>query len=469
MSTRELASWVSGLTYGDLPAPVVRKAKEVIFDCLGASIFAGARTQWGKVAGEYAIANGGGQPEATVISMGRKSLAGPAALANGTMAEGFELGDFDPDTGTRPQPMTVPTALALTEARKRTGKTLIEAVVAGYEVNFRVGLGMNTTQRGRGFQDRGFYSGSVIGTFAAAAAGGKVLGLAPQEMTWALGIAGALTGGYFQGHEEGAWTRRLNAGMTTERGVQAALLAERGFVGPTMPLEGSFGFYHTFAQGECDLTELTKDLGKSYKIMDTWIKLYPMNGTLHAPIEALLFIMRENNLTHADMANITATWYQYKPFLGKKDVHKIVAAQASLPFGLAVTAVHGECTVNQFTDQTLLDPVVRGLLDRIDVADDPSLYERAGRRSVPGRVTVRTTGGQSFTKEVIYPKGNARNPMSDQELREKFALLTEGVLAQSARDRIHALVMDLENVSDISEIMSLCTASAGGGSRTWNN
>jgi 2-methylcitrate dehydratase len=469
MTTRELASWVSALSYDDLPAPVIARAKEVIFDCLGACIFAGARTSWGKVAAEYAIANGGGQPEATVISTDRKSLAGPAALANGTMAEGFELGDFDPDTGTRPQPMTVPTALALVEARKRPGKVLIEAIVAGYEVNFRVGLGMNTSQRGRGFQDRGFYSGSVIGTFAAAAAGGKVLGLAPQEMTWALGIAGALTGGYFQGHEEGAWTRRLNAGMTTERGVQAALLAERGFVGPVMPLEGSFGFYHTFALGECDLTALTKDLGRSYKIMDTWIKLYPMNGTLHAPIEALLHIMKENDLRHTDIAKITATWYQYKPFLAKKDVQKIVSAQASLPFGLAATAVHGVCTVNEFTDQTLKDPVIRAMIERIDVADDPSLYERAGRRSVPGRVTVATNQGQSFTKEVIYPKGNARNPLSDAELRQKFAVLTEGVLTEGARAKIHQLVMDLENVSDIAEVLKLCATSAAAGPRTWSS
>jgi 2-methylcitrate dehydratase len=288
-------------------------------------------------------------------------------------------------------------------------------------------------------------------------------------MTWALGIGGALTGGYFQGHEEGAWTRRLNAGMTTERGVQAALLAERGFVGPVMPLEGSFGFYHTFSLGQCDLTALTKGLGESYKIMDTWIKLYPMNGTLHAPIEALLLIMRENGITHTDIEGITATWYQYKPFLGKKDVQKIVSAQASLPFGLAATAVHGECTVNQFTDQTLQDPAIRALIDRIEVADDPGLYERAGRRSVPGRVTVKTKSGASITKEVIYPKGNPRNPMTDQELRDKFAVLTADVLTQSTRDRIHQLVMDLENVADISQILGLCVASAASGPRSWSS
>src|SRR3990172_8383301 len=182
------------------------------------------------------------------------------------------------------------------------------------------------SQRARPMLGRGLYLPSLIGTFGAAAAAGKALGLKPQEMTWALGIAGAFTGGYFQGHDEGAWTRGLNGGMTPSRGVTAALLAERGFVGPEKPLEGEYGFYRVFAQGEYDPAALIADLGGSYKIMETWLKAYPMNTTLHAPVEALLQLMRTHHITHVDIEAISATFHQYVPILAKKQVRTVVSA-----------------------------------------------------------------------------------------------------------------------------------------------
>src|SRR3990172_916841 len=230
MTTRKLADWACALQYDQLDAATIVKAKSVLFDCLGATLFTAGRKPWGKVISEYAAANGGCQPEARIIGSPHKTMASQAALANGTMAEGFELGDIHAATATRPFPMIVPPALALVEARRRPGKVLIEAIVAGYEVNTRIGMAILPSQRARPMLGRGLYLPSLIGTFGAAAAAGKALGLKPQEMTWALGIAGAFTGGYFQGHDEGAWTRRLNGGMTPSRGVTAALLAERGFV-----------------------------------------------------------------------------------------------------------------------------------------------------------------------------------------------------------------------------------------------
>lgn len=459
MGTRELAEWVSSLSYDDLPESTVMKAKFVVFDCLGASIFTGCRKQWGNVIAEYASMHGGGQPEATIIaSGGRKTLAAQAALANGTMAEGFELGDVHPGTATRPFPMILPAALAVAEARRRPGKVLIEAIVAGYEVNTRIATAVAISQRGRPMLSRGLYVPSLVGTFGGTAAAGKVIGLPAREMTWAFGIAGALTGGYFQGHEEGAWTRRLNGGMTSSRGVIAALLGERGFVGPERPLEGEYGFYRVFANGEYDPHVLIEGLGESYKIEETWLKSYPMNSTLHSSAEALLSIMKVNGLHYADIAEIKASFLEYVPILSKRDVKTIVSAQFSMPFALAVAAVRGKVTVEEFEEEVLTDPDVLAMIQRVNCAYDAELVQRAGLGSQPGRVTVIMRDGRSFTEEVLYPKGHAKNPMSVDELKAKFWGLTAGFVTRTDCERIYDLVMDLDNAADIAPIMQLCGA-----------
>jgi 2-methylcitrate dehydratase PrpD len=463
MATRELAEWVSSLSYNDLPQSTVMKAKTVLFDCLGASIFTGCRKQWGKVVVEYAAINGGGQPESTIIaSGGRKTLASQAALANGTMAEGFELGDVHPGTATRPFPMILPAALALGEARRRSGKALIEAIVAGYEVNTRVATAVGIKQRGRPMLSRGLYVPSLVGTFGGAAAAGKVIGLPAQEMTWTLGIAGALTGGYFQGHEEGAWTRRLNGGMTPSRGVIAALLGERGFVGPERPLEGEYGFYRVFANNDFDESVLVEGLGKAYKIEETWLKSFPMNSTLHSSAEALLSIMRANKLRHADIAEIKASFLEYVGILSKKEVKAVVSAQFSMPFALSVAAVRGKVTVEEFEEEMLRDPEVLAMIQRVNSSHDEELVQRAGLGSQPGRVTVIMRDGRSFTEEVFYPKGHPKNPMSTVELKAKFRGLTAGFVSDADCERIYDLVMDLENAADIAPNMKLCGAPHAG-------
>ena len=234
------------------------------------------------------------------------------------------------------------------------------------------------------------------------------------------------------------------------------------------PLEGESGFYRVFANGERDLQSLTRNLGDPYQVTQSWIKAFPMNGTLHSPIEGLLQVMQQNRLQHTDIEKISASWFKYKDFIAKKDVLTIVSAQASLPYAIAATAVRGKCTVEEFSDQALNDPIVRAMLHRVEVYDDPALYERAGRKSVPGRVTVQTKNGQTFTEEVTYPKGNPQNPMSEQELQDKFANLTHGVLSDASRAAIYQQIMDLDNASDLSGILALCAASELGGDITWN-
>jgi 2-methylcitrate dehydratase PrpD len=179
-----------------------------------------------------------------------------------------------------------------------------------------------------------------------------------------------------------------------------------------------------------------------------------MNVTLHAPVEALLSIMAEHDLRHTDIEVIDAAWQRVEPFLAKQKVSTVVAAQASLPFALSVAAVHRRITVDQFTDETVADPEVQGMIAKTAVHQDAELFQRV-KNSMPGRVTVRTTDGREFTAEVLYPKGNPGNPMTEDEFKAKFINMAVRVLGKKQSDELYRRARALCDEPDVSELTGL--------------
>ncbi len=443
--TRELADWVAGLQVEDLPEAVIEEASRSFVDFLGESLFVGATKAWGQSIASFCVQEGGGQPEATILATGKKTLSSRAALANGTMALGFEYADFV--SNSRAYPFAVTAPLALAESRHKPGEILALAIAIGYEVQARINRA--TLQAGSGF-----YVPALYGTFGAASGGARVLGLSGHHTNYALGLAAAFTGGTFQGHEEGAWQRSLNGGMASERGVTAALLAETGFKATELGLEGVQGFSAMYSGGKLDASSLLDGLGESFIIMDRWVKNFPMNLTLHAPVEALLAILRNHDVHHEDIVEIDAGWQRVEPFLAKHKVSTVVSAQASLPFALSVAAVHGKIGVDEFTDETVADPVIQGMIPKTKVHQDDELFKKV-KNSQPGRVTVRLKDGREFTEEVLYPKGNPGNPMTEDEFKGKFMDMAARVLGEAQADELYKRARDLQNVADVAELAPL--------------
>lgn len=447
MVTRELAEWIAGLQPGDVPGDVLDEAGRAFADFLGESLFVGGLKAWGRSIAAFCARDGGGQPEATIIATGERTLAARAALANGTMALGFEYADFG--AGSRPYPFAVAAPLALAEAEHRTGEALALAIVIGYEVMGRVFHA--TFERGRPIP---FYVPSVYGTIAGTAGSARLLGLDAHHTNLALGLACAFTGGTFQGHEEGAWQRSLNGGMAGERAVTAARLARTGFRATELGLEGIQGFARSFTNGHLEPGTLLDGLGEQWVITGRWVKRYPMNTTLHAPVEALLKVMRAHDLRHTDIIQIDAAWQKVEPFLAKHRVDTVVSAQASLPFALAVAAVRGKVGVDEFTDETVADPVVQELLTRTVVHQDTELFERA-KGSMPGRVTVRTRDGRELTDEVLHPSGSPGNPLGEHEFRAKYTEMAERVLGHDQADELYQRARDLRRTGDVADLAPL--------------
>ena len=451
MVTRELATWVSQLEYEDLPAPVVEEAGRALADYLGESLFVGATKPWGQAIAAFAAEDGGCRPDATIIATGAKATAARAAFANGTMALGFEYADFG--RGGRPYPFAVTGPLVLSETRHRPGRDLVLGIVVGYELIDRLAGAMMPREEDRAGNSP-FYVPAVMGAVAAAAGCSRVLGLSPQDTTYAIGLGAAFAGGTFQGHEEGSWQRSLNGGMAGERAVTAALMAERSFRATEMGLEGVQGFSASFWNGQLDVAELLDGLGESYAISTRWVKPYPMNLTLHAPVEALLKIVQGNDIHHEDIVEIDAAWQRVEPFLAKHKVSTVVGAQASLPFALSVAAVHRTIGVDQFTDETVADPRVQGMVPRTTVHQDAELMKKV-TFSMPARVTVRLKDGREFTEEVLYPRGNPSNPLSEEDFKAKFMDMAVRVLGQEQADELYRRARSIETADDVAEITPL--------------
>jgi 2-methylcitrate dehydratase PrpD len=451
--TRELAEWVAELRYEDLPDDVIEEAGRVFTDFLGECLFVGAMKPWGQAIARFAAVEGGQQPESTIIALGTKTLSSRAALANGTMALGFEFADFG--AGSRPYPFAVPGPLALAESRRKSGRDLILAIAIGYEVMNRV------TRATLPPSGTPFYVPSLYGTIGSAAACARLLGLSPQYTNFALGLGVAFTGGTFQGHEEGSWQRSLNGGMGGERGVTAALLAETGFRATELGLAGVQGFSTMYCGGRLDVSELLDGIGSSFCITSRWVKRFPMNTTLHAPVEALLNVMRSEGLHYTDIEQIDAAWQRVEPFLAKHDVATVVAAQASLPFALAVAAVRGRVGVDEFTEETLVDPAVRDMVGRTAVRQDAELG-RLAKDSMPGRVTVRTKDGRTFSGEVLHPKGHPQNPLDEAEFKAKFMDMAERVLGSEQSEELYQRARELKAVEDVAELTPLFSPKQGG-------
>jgi 2-methylcitrate dehydratase PrpD len=293
----------------------------------------------------------------------------------------------------------------------------------------------------------------VYGTVASAGACARLLDLSPEYTNYALGLGCAFAGGTFQGHEEGAWQRSLNGGMAGERGVTAAQLAETGFKATELGFEGIQGFSKMYVDGHLDADAMFEGLGESFVITSRWVKRYPMNTTLHAPVEALLKVMRENQLTHADIVEISAAWQKVEPFLAKHSVMAVPAAQASLPFALAVASVRGKVTIDEFTDETVADPVVREMMAKVTVHQDPDLVSLLGH--YPGKVVVRTTDGRELTGAVENPKGSPNNRLTEDEFKAKYMEMVERVLGHDQAEELYARARDVANVGNVAELAPL--------------
>jgi 2-methylcitrate dehydratase PrpD len=446
--TRELAKFITELRYQDLGDEVVKKAKGLILDLFGCQI-AFATLPWNKAVYKYTLNKNSASRGCTVVYYGLKTSAEDAAFANAVFGHGFEMDDTEMLTASHPGVAVIPSALAMGESEIISGKEFITAVVAGYDAMLRPGIAA------RSMMMRGFHSTGVGGTLGSAAAAGKILGLDVDSMVSALGIAASESSGITEYAISGGSVKRTHAGFASQSGVRAALLAKFGITGPTAALEGKKGFCHVFSD-ECSIEEITKDLGKEFRIMLTGNKPYCCCAGQHTVIDAGENL-KNNNIKHEDIEEIIIEQRPREAInLGNIIFPEdIISSQFSARFGLALRLVKGSNGYYDYNEKNLKDPEIINLIKKMKYIPDEKCEKLKIDDGGPALVTIKLKDGKTYQEQVDYAKGSIQNPMTQEELANKFRGLVSTILPARRVEAVIQTVDSLEDLDDINRLASL--------------
>jgi 2-methylcitrate dehydratase len=448
-----MSQWAAGLKFEDIGDEAVHEARRYLLDSLGCA-FGGYRQEDVRIALEV-LNDIGGKGNATVIGTGKKADPVTASLANALMVRVMDYNDIYWQQDPSHPSDIIPAALACGERRELSGRELIVGIVLGHEFEMRL-----CEAAFPGIRERGWHHATLT-AFASPIVAGRMLGLPWQKIQHAIGISASRQAS-FGAVTAGKLTMMKNTvdPMATQSGVLAALLAEKGYTGPEHIIDGKEGIVHCLGP-EWKLDVLVEGLGDSWRIERCGMKAFPTEALTHAPISATLDIVIENDLkpdqvekvhirSLARAADILADPSKYDPRTKETADH-------SLPYVIAAAVADRQVTPLQFEEAKIMDDTIRAQLNKVEVVADPEI-EAVFPKLQRVIVRITTTDGREFQKELDYPKGDPRNPLTDKEVEGKFDALAEPVLSEPARAKLKETVWALESIDKISDLMAMCKA-----------
>ncbi len=449
----ELTKYIVNTEYDDLPDEVVDSAKKCIVDTLGVAVAGSGYSVSATIVNQ--IKDWAGKEESTILIYGGKVPCQNAALANGTMARTLDLGCVHEKAVTHPAETVVPAALALAEREKGSGKDLITAVAVGIDLLCRLKLAPK--------KSRGFVGESIFGASAAAA---KLLKLSEEKTLNALGIALCLAAGTYQMVLENTSYMHVSHGMKASSGILSALLAQQGVTGPRNLIKGDYGLYSVLENREdCKLDELTRDLGERFEVTNVSIKPYPTCKYTHTAIYATLDIVRENHVRPEDIDEITVRVNQAayeivgSPLDKKRVPTNPIEAQFSIPFLLGVAVFRGDVFIDDVTtDAAIRNTELLAIAKKVKIVVDADIEKVSSGQISPAIVEISTKGGRKFQKRADFVIGHPQNPMSLNQVVEKFrkcSLYAARPLDKGNIDKSIEMLVNLEKVRDVSTIPDL--------------
>lgn len=446
--TTELAHFIAGLQYEDLPVAIRERVKDIILDTLASAI---AGRQGHESPQVRALARAlGASGDASVIGGERLSLAG-ATLLNGYLITAVTVCDVHRPTLCHVTPQVVPPALALAERAGASGKALLLAVAAGLETTVRVGLGTKYPA----FRARGWHSPGVIGPFGGAAAAGKLLGLDAERQLMAFGLAGSQSAGTFA--HWGTPTIKFHQSRGALSGLMAGLLAEQGFLASREILaHRDGGIFSSYSDGG-NPGAVVADLGRCWTLEQISLRLWPGASSTQSATTALFALINAHDIRPENVAEVriglSKEVYDMHGTLGWDDKFK---ALLSAPYLTAIVLHDRRCWLDQFEPARFQDPVVGAFArERVKIRIDPGIE---GTAAV---VEIKTNDGATCVDRRVLAKGEPGDPLTRAEIQGKLRTAAAGFLADEAVGRIIALVDGLERLDDARDLLAAVRAPAG--------
>lgn len=439
---RRLARWVVDLRYDDLTPDVVHQAKRCMLDTLGVQV-RGATLPWVQPVYRY-FRTAGGTNEATVTYHGDRLSVAYAAYLNSTFSYSCELQHHGSFGSAHTGVIVVPVVQALGEQLGANGRDIVTAMVAGYEVQGRLGAALFQAAAKRHFHPQG-----VLGVFSAAAAAGRLLGLDVEQLTHAFAIAGSHASTILEYDQAGGEVKRIHGAIALRSGIQAALLAKEGLTGPVSVFEGRRGIFASFGGGEASAELPFEEFGRPYCIMGCRFRVYPTIGSTHAALDIVGDLMRTHAFEHRDIESVRVGMSEFAlhHVTAVTRPHDVMSAQASLGFSLGLLLAKGSNDLELYIDSSnWRDPDVLAITDKLQpyVIDDAARAQRA-------RVEIRLKSGRLLAAEQDDARGTPDLPFPDTVLQTKFRRLA----ASLGTDRIDEAMHTVDRLEALASLHAL--------------
>jgi 2-methylcitrate dehydratase PrpD len=452
--TKELATYAVETKYEDYPQEVIDKVKIFILDSIGC-MFGGCQTNLGEAI-VNPIRSMGGSEEATIVGGGVKVPTIQAALVNGTTANALDYDDTLLGIG-HPGASIIPAALAIGEWVNASGRDVLNAILIGYDVGDRIGLAIQPSYE----RLQNVWGVGTWQTFSAVVAAAKVLDLDLKQTLNAYGVAGATAPlpntqkwGWALEERPIHWVKEPT-GWPCWTGTTAAVLAHNGFVGNNYILDGDNGFWIMAGSDQCDYDKMTQGLGSEYEVMtNIAIKPYSSCRWQHATLDCVKQLKQENGLSPEEVKEVlihSFAWVKTHELYGPSDM---VDAQFCIPYTTTMVLLGIHPGPAWYTQENLESEDILNLSNKVRVEVDPELDKAYFEKDqLSARVEITTERGK-FERFVDVPTGDPRNPLTRQEIEDKFRNQAAYVLEEVEIDRVIEKIYDFENLDRVSDLMS---------------
>jgi 2-methylcitrate dehydratase len=442
---RRLAELVGGIDYERLTEPVIAETKRRVLDAIGCAL-AGISAGPSMIA-RAVVQDIGGRPESTIWGQDAQTSCEKAALVNSTMLRALDYMDSHAGPDACHPCFNIPPCLAVAERVGASGRDLLSAIVAGYEIQIR-------------FQDactvgsRGWFSGMYL-EFSVPLAVGRLLGLSIDQLTQAVAIS-ASHGNTLAAQSVGSIpaSKSVADGMVSMNGIMAALLAAHGLTGPEDVVESKAGFARAVAE-RLDVDQLLAP-ATEFRIMEVNTKWFNTVRIAQTAVTGVFDIMEKHGLGWNDIeaATIYLPLGEHSKHVGIWDAPSRLrprnrdSANHSPIYSVAVAIIDRQLGPEQYAEAKLNDPRVHSMIDRIRLAADPALDPFWPKASIT-RVVLVTKSGCALEATTAYPPGHHKNRLNDSRMHEKFRRVTGSVLSVESQDAIIDATARIENLESV--------------------
>lgn len=442
--TESCAGFINGLKYEDIDQNTVEFTKKCIIDWMGC-VLSGSSTEAGGIIHEF-VYEQGGPPVATMIGEFKKTTNLNAALVNAYNCHIYELDDVHKKSIIHPAAPIISAAFGLAESLGKDGKSLITAIVAGYDIAVRVGETVTPSHY------MYWHSTGTCGTFGAAAASANLLGLTKTQTLYSLGNAGTQAAGLWEFLEDKAMSKYLHCGKAAMNGMIASLLAKKNFTGATRILEGNRGFFRAYSEAT-DFESSFEGMGKQFKINETVFKPYASCRHTHPSVDGALKLRKQHDIKFEDIEEVNIDTYDtVLKIAGNQEFTDSRSAKFSLIYCVAAALKHGKLGINEFSDNNLNDQGVAALARKIKVTIPDEINSQYPDKWM-AHVTIKTSKG-NFETLIDYPKGDPENTLTHEETDNKFMELATLKISSNKAKELLERCKKIETVKNMSDFFT---------------